>query len=157
MRGRIRPSIFSKADNWFVPHYVICFSHLYGAVAQLVRAPDCRSGGCGFEPRRPRHKPRRVYDSPESHAVQGAISLSKVIRSGFISIRNPIGSMSFPHALSGNPGLGLYSGSPIKTFGDDNLKHDATKGLTDTYETASSHKSPGGAPRAEAQIGRAHV
>ena len=22
-----------------------------GAVAQLVRAPDCRSGGCGFEPR----------------------------------------------------------------------------------------------------------
>ena len=25
-----------------------------GDVAQLVRAPDCRSGGCGFEPRRPR-------------------------------------------------------------------------------------------------------
>ena len=25
-----------------------------GVVAQLVRAPDCRSGGCGFEPRRPR-------------------------------------------------------------------------------------------------------
>ncbi len=25
-----------------------------GAVAQLVRAPDCRSGGYGFEPRRPR-------------------------------------------------------------------------------------------------------
>jgi hypothetical protein len=25
-----------------------------GAVAQLVRVPDCRSGGCGFEPRRPR-------------------------------------------------------------------------------------------------------
>src|SRR5262249_61877574 len=25
-----------------------------GGVAQLVRVPDCRSGGCGFEPRRPR-------------------------------------------------------------------------------------------------------
>ncbi len=27
---------------------------LLGAVAQLVRVPDCRSGGCGFESRRPR-------------------------------------------------------------------------------------------------------
>lgn len=26
----------------------------HGAVAQLVRVPDCRSGGCGFESRRPR-------------------------------------------------------------------------------------------------------
>jgi hypothetical protein len=26
-----------------------------GGVAQLVRVPDCRSGGCGFEPRRSRH------------------------------------------------------------------------------------------------------
>src|SRR3954451_15562957 len=25
-----------------------------GRVAQLVRVPDCRSGGCGFEPRRAR-------------------------------------------------------------------------------------------------------
>ena len=28
-----------------------------GGVAQLVRVPDCRSGGCGFEPRRPRLLP----------------------------------------------------------------------------------------------------
>ena len=27
-----------------------------GAVAQLVRVPDCRSGGCGFESR-----PRRLF------------------------------------------------------------------------------------------------
>ena len=26
-----------------------------GAVAQLVRASDCRSEGCGFESHRPRH------------------------------------------------------------------------------------------------------
>ena len=30
------------------------YSSPNGVVAQLVRAPDCRSGGCGFEPRRPR-------------------------------------------------------------------------------------------------------
>jgi hypothetical protein len=26
----------------------------FGAVAQLARASDCRSEGCGFEPHRPR-------------------------------------------------------------------------------------------------------
>ena len=31
-----------------------------GAVAQLVRAPDCRSGGCGFDSR-----PPRLLKSPE--------------------------------------------------------------------------------------------
>lgn len=32
---------------------------VFGAVAQLVRVPDCRSGGCGFESRPPRlRKPR---------------------------------------------------------------------------------------------------
>ena len=35
-----------------VPRYIIQPSD--GVVAQLVRAPDCRSGGCGFDPRRPR-------------------------------------------------------------------------------------------------------
>jgi hypothetical protein len=34
-----------------------------GGVAQLVRVPDCRSGGCGFEPRRPRFK-----KTPENRA-----------------------------------------------------------------------------------------
>ena len=28
----------------------------FGGVAQLVRVPDCRSGGCGFEPRRARFR-----------------------------------------------------------------------------------------------------
>ena len=30
------------------------FFYCFGDVAQLVRVPDCRSGGCGFESRRPR-------------------------------------------------------------------------------------------------------
>ncbi len=34
-----------------------------GDVAQLVRVPDCRSGGCGFKSRRPRHEPVRVLRS----------------------------------------------------------------------------------------------
>ncbi len=39
----------------------------FGAVAQLVRVPDCRSGGCGFESRPPR------YD--ESPALAGLFLL----------------------------------------------------------------------------------
>ena len=36
-----------------------------GAVAQLVRALDCRSRGCGFDPRRPRsNKPRETSVLP---------------------------------------------------------------------------------------------
>jgi hypothetical protein len=60
--------------------------------------------------------------------------------------------MSFPHACfsagadqplaeSGNPGPSLYSGSPIETFGDDNLKPIAAKALTEAYETASNTAS----------------
>src|SRR5262249_17808551 len=33
-----------------------------GDVAQLVRVPDCRSGGCGFESRRPRSGMPRTYE-----------------------------------------------------------------------------------------------
>ena len=35
-----------------------CDRRTLGVVAQLVRASDCRSEGCGFEPRRPRPKGR---------------------------------------------------------------------------------------------------
>ena len=36
------------------PAFVCSGPRLVGDVAQLVRVPDCRSGGCGFESRRPR-------------------------------------------------------------------------------------------------------
>ena len=35
------------------------FGNESGAVAQLVRVPDCRSGGCGFKSRRPRLQSRK--------------------------------------------------------------------------------------------------
>lgn len=31
------------------------FKKIFGVVAQLVRAPPCHGGGCGFEPRQLRH------------------------------------------------------------------------------------------------------
>ena len=34
---------------------IVCALSSSGEVAQLVRAPDCRSGGRGFEPRPSRH------------------------------------------------------------------------------------------------------
>jgi hypothetical protein len=61
--------------------------------------------------------------------------------------------MSFPHALSGNPGSGLYSGSPIETIGDDNLKRNAAKALTATYETASHELMTNEVPMTQALIG----
>src|SRR5438874_1820519 len=37
---------------------------IVGGVAQLVRVPDCRSGGCGFESRRPRFQSSRDSQTP---------------------------------------------------------------------------------------------
>jgi hypothetical protein len=41
-----------------------------GDVAQLVRVPDCRSGGCGFDSRRPR------LDGPLAMVVNGPFLLT---------------------------------------------------------------------------------
>ena len=43
-----------------------------GAVAQLARVPDCRSGGCGFESRRPRF----TYLTPGLARSRQALGLS---------------------------------------------------------------------------------
>ena len=45
--------IYPLAHRRSVMIYYFHFSE-HGVVAQLVSALDCRSGGCGFEPRRPR-------------------------------------------------------------------------------------------------------
>jgi hypothetical protein len=49
-----------------------------GAVAQLVRVPDCRSGGCGFEPRQRRLlKPQETPRFPGFfRAVVGTLALN---------------------------------------------------------------------------------
>ena len=50
VRGYV--NIFSQVGVDILPIYSIMGD--VGGVAQLVRVPDCRSGGCGFESRRPR-------------------------------------------------------------------------------------------------------
>ena len=43
---------------------ILCAVFFPGEVAQLVRAPDCRSGGRGFEPRPSRHFSRKRTPKP---------------------------------------------------------------------------------------------
>src|SRR5437879_1926525 len=53
-----------------------CARLLQGALAQLVRAPPCHGGGCGFEPRRLRHQ---YFIDGESLCARGCgISLGSV-------------------------------------------------------------------------------
>src|SRR5262245_57337522 len=50
----VRPRAESMADLSALLAGVESGLDATGGVAQLVRVPDCRSGGCGFESRRPR-------------------------------------------------------------------------------------------------------
>ena len=52
--GNLVQSIGSKKPMGLPPDRHVLLADPYGAVAQLVRAPDCRSGGCGFDSRRRR-------------------------------------------------------------------------------------------------------
>ena len=60
------------------------------AVAQLVRAPDCGSGGCGFNPRQPplttrrlaAEMPRRLGLRVEDRFAELSLGVSASVRLG---------------------------------------------------------------------------
>src|SRR5262249_28748856 len=66
-----------------------------GDVAQLVRVPDCRSGGCGFESRRPR-SPQPLLPSVETLTCRRSAARPKASSSPVIYRRTG----SFPRAPS---------------------------------------------------------
>jgi hypothetical protein len=72
MRRRSRQSVRRPQTHLSRPCGERPFVEIFGAVAQLVRVPDCRSGGCGFEPRRRRFLSGKglgqADKSPKRHA-----------------------------------------------------------------------------------------
>ena len=62
--GRLAQSARAPAlqagGQWFKS----TIAHFIGDVAQLVRVPDCRSGGCGFESRRLRQTSKELNPTP---------------------------------------------------------------------------------------------
>lgn len=52
-----------------------------GVVAQLVRAPDCHSGGCGFKPRQFRSITENIMKILQLERLHGAYSpLAQLVR-----------------------------------------------------------------------------
>ena len=85
-----------------------------GDVAQLVRAPDCRSGGCGFESRRPRLLDRYAF------AASGAAFVDLVPMRLFVyrvSVNSPVCHLNAPSkapsAFHHNPGLYRWCRWPV--------------------------------------------
>ena len=79
-----------------------------GDVAQLVRVPDCRSGGCGFESRRPRQSeilgtpPAPERPKRRAPSLRGATGLFFI--SGFLHPGSPGSSLLLlPHLVAWSP------------------------------------------------------
>src|SRR5262249_12480625 len=82
-----------------------------GDVAQLVRVPDCRSGGCGFESRRPRsRKPRKMCGKPR--VFRGfLLRRFRAVRSVFVHRNSPFSPVLGQGMGQGNSvGTISYSG-----------------------------------------------
>ncbi len=77
-----------------------------GDVAQLVRAPDCRSGGCGFEPRRPRCHDRSTFPAClEAFLHLGPMQLCVYRVSMYIPFFPPDAPSKEPSAFRPDPSL----------------------------------------------------
>ena len=61
----------------------ILFHPAIGAVAQLVRAPDCRSGGCGFESRPRRFLIHQLESLPPPSGGEITILVGDEVRFDF--------------------------------------------------------------------------
>ena len=71
----------SRSERWFHKPKVIgsipVGTTKYGSVAQQRGAPDCRSGGCGFESRPSRHQYYLINTAPQSNGYDVGFSIRR--------------------------------------------------------------------------------
>jgi hypothetical protein len=77
----------------------------FGDVAQLVRVPDCRSGGCGFDSRRPRLK------GPLTRVVSGSFVFGRSYCRAFRSATLSVLSSNWSAPRSCRHAMAVHSGT----------------------------------------------